>query len=347
MDLVNDAAPAAANDLPASAPAEPSAPAPTIADTMASVWEKHNPPRENGRFAPKDGAEPVADGQQAEPQAGDKVSTDQPAKAASEPAQPAIEAPHSWSAEMKAKWAALPPDAQTYIAQRERDAHQAITRAGEQVKQFEPIRGVIEQHADLFQRHGIAPADGIGRLLAAERLLESNPRAAIEQIARAYGVDLSGAPPTPESQTIAELRHKLAQIEGTLTSQAREAQQAQQADLARSIEAATKGLAHYDEVRSIMAGLITSGAIQEGPVEQMVKAAYDMAVYAKPELRERIQKDQRAQEEAKAKADAEKRAADARKAASLNVKSNTGSAPAKPLTIRQTMEAVAEKAGLT
>ena len=342
-DLVNEAAPAVAN--------EPAAPAveapPSMVDTMSAVWDKHNPPRENGKFAPKEAAEPAAEGQPAEPQAGDKSSTDQPAKVEPEPAQPAIEAPHSWSAEMKAKWAALPPEAQTYIAQRERETHQAITRAGEQIKQFEPIRGVIEQHADLFQRAGVAPADGIGRLLAAERLLERDPRAAIEQIARAYGVDLSGAPQTPESQTIAELRHKLAQIEGTLTSQAQQAQQAQQADLARSIEAASKDLPHFEEVKPLVAGILSAGAVPEGDVPAMIRAAYDMAIHAKPEIRERIQKDQRAQEEAKAKAEAEKRAADARKAASLNVKSNTGSAPARPMTIRQTMEAVAEKAGLT
>ena len=338
-DLVNEAAPAAANDLPASAPAEPGAPEPTISDTMASVWDKHNPPRsEAGRFVAKDAAEPALEGV--------AKTTDQPASAEPEPAQPAIEAPHSWSAEMKAKWAALPPDAQTYIAQRERETHQAITRAGEQIKQFEPIRGVIEQHAETFQRNGLAPADGINRMLAVEQFLQRDPRAAIVEIARAYNIDLSGALP-PQDQTITALQNEIAQLRGELHGDKRAAQAARDADLARSIEVASKDLPHFEEVRAIVAGLISSGAVPEGEVGIMIKTAYDMAVHAKPDIRERIHKDQRTQEEAKAKADAEKRAADARKAASLNVKPGTGNAPAKSMSIRETMAAVAERHGYT
>jgi nitric oxide reductase activation protein len=57
-----------------------------------------------------------------------------------------------------------------------------------------------------------------------------------------------------------------------------------------------------------------------------MKDAYDMAVWARPDLRERILADQRKAEDAKREADARKAAEDARKRA-VSVKSNPSMSP--------------------
>lgn len=51
-----------------------------------------------------------------------------------EPDLPAIEAPHSWKAEEKAKWDSLPREVQEIVARRETEAARAITAKSEEAK---------------------------------------------------------------------------------------------------------------------------------------------------------------------------------------------------------------------
>lgn len=320
---------------------------PTVAETMGAVWDKLNPPREAGKFVAQDAAQPTSEAAETPAKEAGTEATDQPATAAPDQAKPAIEAPASWSAEMKAKLSTLPPehaDIVRYAAQRDKEQADAISRMGQTVKQYEPIRSVVEQNAEVFRRNGVQPAEGVARMLAVESYLQTNPRAAIAELARAYGVDLGNAAPTPESEHVTRLERQVAQIEGKLTSQERAAQEAREADLSRAIETASKDLPHYEEVKSIIAGLLLSGEIPEADPAVMIKAAYERAVYAKPETRQRLQDEQRKADEAKSKAEAEKKAADARKAASLNAR-GSGASPTKPASMRDSMMAVADKHG--
>ncbi len=283
---------------------------------LRSIWDKRNPPRENGRFAPRNQPETAAEGAtEAKPVA------DQTAETATEQAKPAIEAPISWSAEQKAKWASLPPETQAYIAQRDKDSHEAISRAGQQIKAFEPVSKVIEQFAHVFQKNGLQPHDGIARMLAVNEMLESNPRAAIAEIARAYGVDLSGQGEqnaNPENQRIAELEARLAKTESHLTAQQRQQLNAENAALARDIADFAKDKPHFEAVRKVMAGLMQSGAAET------MQEAYDNAVYADPTIRQSLLADEQAKAEAKRKAEEAERVKAAKKAAGVNVKSSPG-----------------------
>jgi len=174
---VQDAAPAAAPEV------EQPAVDTTDADLRA-IWDKHNPARdETGRFASRTPAV------EAEPPA-EEISGQTPEPEATEPAKPAIDAPHSWPAEMKQRWASLPPEAQEYIARRESEVHQQITRMGQQVKGFEPVARLVEQQKGTFERLGMTPEQGLGLLFQAQRALEENPVAAIHKLAADFGVDL-------------------------------------------------------------------------------------------------------------------------------------------------------------
>lgn len=309
-----------ANEIVNNEPAETAAP--SIDDDLRGIWDKHHQPRENGRFVAKNPTEQPA----VEAEAPVTENAVQTAETVVEQAKPAIDAPISWTAEQKAKFASLPPDTQAYIAQRDKESHEAITRAGQQIKAFEPIGKVVEQFAHVFQKNGLQPHDGIARMLAVNEMLEANPRNAIEQIAKAYGVNLQGMTDeqnaSPESQRIAELEARLAKQESHLTAQLRQKQEAEEQALAREIADFAKDKPHFETVRKVMAGLMNSGAAET------MQDAYDRAIYADPTIRQSLQVEAQKAAEEKRKAEEAERVAKAKKAAGVNVKGSPANAAA-------------------
>jgi hypothetical protein len=353
-DLETGAAPAA-TDTAAIAnvqTAEPTNVMESIEQSMSAAYDKINPPRETtGQFkgaekpaeTPAEGAEPSDPAQELKDQ--------NPAETVVEPPKvAAIDAPLSWSAEMKAKFASLPPDAQSYIAQREGEAHKRISELGQQVKAIEPIRSVVEHYRETFQRNGLEPADGIARMLSVETMLEQDPVGAIHQIAKAYGVDLSGSQsatqePGQESGEVRALKTKISQLErmvgetaSKVTARERSEQEREQTELASTIEKFSKDKPHFEAVRTVMAGLMTSGAAET------LEDAYDMAIHANKSIRASIEAESRKEAETKAAEEAKKKATDAKKLGSLNVKSSSAS-PAKRGSWEQTLREVGERIG--
>lgn len=294
--------------------------APSIDDELRSIWDKRNPHRDDsGKFAARNPVEPSPDlgTDNTAPNA------DQSAEKVIEQANPAIDAPISWSAEQKAKWASVPPDLQAYIAQRDKESHDAISRAGQEVKAYEPIRRVIEQFQGAFQRNGLQPHDAFARMMAVEDMLAQNPRAAIEQIAKAYGVNLQGQTEqaaNPADPRVAELEAELGKVKSYLTSQQRQRHDAEQAEIAREIADFAKDKPHFEAVRSIMAGLMNASP------DMTLADAYERATYADPTIRQAILADEATKAEAKRKEEEAKRVKDAKKAAGVNVKGSPGQA---------------------
>ena len=292
---------------------------PSMDESLRDIWNKRNPDREtNGRFLAKNSTESATD-----PAAPVTENAVQTAETAQEQAKPAIDAPISWTAERKAEFASLPPTLQEYISQRDKESHEAITRAGQQIKAFEPIRGVIEQFAPVFQKNGLQPHEGIARMMAVNEMLEANPETAIREIAKAYGVNLSGQTEQnaePASREVAELKAELARVKSHLTAQDRQREAAANETLAREIADFAKDKPHFESVRKVMAGLMSSGAAET------MQEAYDRAVYADPTIRQSILADQQKANEEKRKAEEAERVKAAKKAAGVNVKSS----PAHP-----------------
>lgn len=67
--------------------------------------------------------------EEADPNVNDEIPDEE-----AEPDQPAIDPPHSWTAEDKAKWGDLPREAQEIIARRETEVARAITAKSEEAK---------------------------------------------------------------------------------------------------------------------------------------------------------------------------------------------------------------------
>jgi len=347
----------------------------SIDDTMEAAWAKlqvNNAERgEKGRFVAKDGIAKALTGEPADnkdteagaidPAAADTAtkSTDQAPKAKDEPASPAIDPPLSWSADMKAKFAALPPEVQTYVAQRDKETHEAISRYGQQVKEYEqrvkgyePLDQLVLANKDMLAQRGVSPAQAFSLLLGAQSRLDADPVGGLIQIADGYGIDLrpalqqGGVMQPAQDPRVPHLEAQLREMQNRLSSQESMAHERVKAEheaklthVQKQIDDFAKDKAYWSEVQDDVmheVQVIKAQAPDRPPLEVLAEA-YDRAIWANSRVRERIQQDQRKADEDKRKAEAEAKAKAARAANSVNVKSGSPGAPS-PKTIDDTLE---------
>ena len=224
---------------------------------------------------------------------------------------------------------------QQYIAQRETEAHSQISRLGQQVKALEPVAKTLEQYRPTFERNGMDYASGIDALLAAQAMLDVNPRAAILEIARTYGVDLGAEPtqseagPTRETLAmqakIAELERQIAETRTDVVStKQREAEQ-RQAALQSEVEAFAKANPYFTDVEADIALMIPVVRAQSPELSerQILEVAYKFATRVNDGTFAKIEADRKAKEAAEAK----KKADEAKKVSSMNVKTGVTARP--------------------
>ena len=325
---------------------EVASPEPTVAETPAvqetaqpfdggndaelmAVWEKHNPPRGvDGKFAPRTAVEG-----QSEPPAAE-LEGQAPEAAKAEPEIPAIPAPNSWPAEMKAKWDTLPPDAREYIAKRESEAHSQISRMGQQVKALEPVVNVLEQNRSVFERNGLNYQDGINALLRAQVALETNPVAAIQQLAQAYGVDLGSF---AGGQTEGSASHQVAALQAQVMNLQRQLQEtssrvmsreqqeaaAQQQALEAQVSDFLKDKNDFEALENEIVSLIPAIRSRNPGMsaKDILAQAYEQAQWLNPEARARKLEADRKAAEAKASEEAKRKATEAKRIGQTNVRS--------------------------
>lgn len=312
---------------------------------------------DDGKFAPKDGnisppkakeappapqaeakdAKPVESKTDQQPEAG-KV---EPAK----PQPPAIDAPASWSAEMKAKWAALPSEAQQYVAQREQEAHSKISQLGQYAKQMEPVREVLDAHQAYLRNVPMPPTQLLNKLLDASRRLDTGDAVGvIRELIQNYRVDPftlidDGATQQQSSPEVARLERELAQMRAEQQQwrsereqQVKSAEEAKLNALYSEVDQFAKDKADWS---TLQADIIANvAAIREAKPQasnaEVLQDAYDRARWANPVTRAKMQQELQAQADAKRIEEAKKAAASATTANKLNVGGSrpTQSAPA-------------------
>jgi len=296
------------------------------------------PRDESGRFASKE--------QEAEPETVEATeeTTDQPQSEEQEPSEEtpqAIEVPNSWSADVAAKWDDLPPDLQEYIAGREGDSHKQITQQGTELKDYQPIREVIDHFGPML--NGREPAAFVGELFQAAQQLETNPKTAIEYLANAYGVDLAQFVPSQTTDAIddewadpaiKQLQTQVSQLGDLLTAQNQtssaattQQHQAQVAEAERVVSDFAKDKPHWEAVEAGV-GRRIDFLRQTRPYassETLIEAAYEEEIWANPEVRQAILEDGKAKEAETRKVEAEKKQQQAKTMAAVNVGSETSS----------------------
>jgi hypothetical protein len=357
LEDANGAAPvadAASTAAPISeAPAESAAP--SIRDTMAAVLKKYPVQGDDGRFEsrfPRD--EPATDAAPDKAAPAAVETSDQPETLQAETAPaPSIEPPASWSADVKAKWAALPPDVQAYIAKREGEAHQAITQAGAKLKGYEGLDAVIGPRRDALRASWGDEGAAIKQLFDLSDFATRDPAGFVQWFASQNRVDLSRLTTAPANAALADpqvaaLQHEIQTIKSNLTQQ----QMAQMdADIRRFADAKGDDGAplrpHFDEVKAEMGRLIQAGiaATLEDAYAKAIRT--NDAVWAKVQAEEAAKRAKaEADKQAKAREEAARAAKEAQRSASVNVRATGGvsGSPARAQTMRETMEAVARRA---
>jgi hypothetical protein len=310
----------------------------SIADSLRAAWDASEatteptttdtdpaPSREDGRdergrFAAKQAAEAAA----ADPETAATAPTEPPAPTEPEtPAVPVAEAPQHWAAADKELFAKLPPDGQKFLVERHKAMEGDYTR---RMQEIAPLRKAAEQWQPYLQQMNATPEQAFTGLLQAEYQLRTGTpeqkQALFQQWAQDYGITLGQtAQPPAEDQYIdpqvAALKQEIAEMKAWRSSRDQaEAQQRQQEEqkqrqtlqstissfATEKTEAGAPAHPHYEAVRDTMAALIGSHQAPD------LKTAYDMAVWARPDLRQHLISAQqeaavkKAAEEAKAKA---------------------------------------------
>ena len=233
--------------------------------------------------------------------------------------------PEGWPSDANLAWDRLPKAAQDALRADLDAGRITIGKPAQGPTAPDPVREVVKAYEPEISRRGMAPEQAVKVLFEAQRALDENPVAALIQLARSYGVDpatlalTNGAQATQQIDPInRELQREIETLKTYLTQQ--------QIDAFTSTKTTDGAPAypHFEQVRHTMAGIF------QGGLAGSLKDAYDMAVWARPDLRERILADQRKAEEAEAR----KAAEDARKRA-VSIRSNpsitTSAAPAGTL----------------
>ena len=348
----NSAAPVA--DVASDAAPISEAPAPSIRDTMAEVLAKYPTRGDDGKFESRfPDTDTATDAAPSEAAPAATETTDQPETKTVETAPaPSIDPPSSWSAEVRAKWAALPPDLQSYIAKREGEAHQAITQAGAKLKGYEALEPIIGPRRQALAATWGSEAAALQQLFHLSDMATNDPQGFLQWFAEQNRLDLSRLSTAPVAARnadpqVATLERELHAIKSTISQQQ---QQALDADIRRFADATApdgKPLRpHFNDVRAEMGRLINAG------IAETLDDAYAKAIRTNDAVWAKVQAEEAAK---RASADAEraakereqraKAAKEAARAASVNVRA-TGSvsgSPARPTDMRETMAAIARK----
>jgi hypothetical protein len=202
-------------------------------------------------------------------------------------------APSSWKNTAKAKFATLDPEIQQEVLRRESDFHkgteqykQAASFGQEMHRALTPYSQTLQQ----LQNNGISASAAISGLLNTDHVLRSGTpdqkREAVAKIVQAYGVDMSQALPYIDPQ-VQQYQQEIAQRDQHIQQLSQSQAQREQGELNSHIEQAKQGKEHFDLVRNEMAALLQAGPARD------INDAYEMAIWARPDLRQGLLAKQR------------------------------------------------------
>lgn len=225
--------------------------------------------------------------------------------------QQAIKPPDAWSPAAKAKFAQLDPEIQQEVLRREAEVHKGFTAQDEHRNLGKQIDRVIAPYMPLIRQESGDPVKAVESLLqTAYTLRTANPvqkQDLLIGIANQYGIDLNAVfnrlagGQSQVNPQVAQLEQRVAQLQQQLTQGSAQAQQAEEAQIAQTIErfASDPKNTFYADVKAEMAALLRAGRAKD------LQEAYDMACWARPDIRPHLlqQQDQQRASDLKAKAD--------------------------------------------
>lgn len=279
--------------------------------------------------------ENTAESQADEPAPSDKAEKAADAPPAEESDQPeVVPAPVGWSDEDRAHFAALPPELQKVVLRRESEREKALSQKSQEFadhkRRLDALDKVISPHRQTWELNGLTEEQALGRLFAAQKLLSERPEQALAYLARQHGVDLARlSQPRPAANGAPvnnQLLQRLERLEGTLSKADQARISEQQGQIERTIQSWSAETGkdgqplrpHFEAVHDHMTQLLPMIRQREPGIAHvdMLNKAYDMAVYANPDVRQVLLDAQARSDQARKAAEARHKAEAARKASS-------------------------------
>ena len=200
-----------------------------------------------------------------------------------------LEPPEDWTALQKERFANVPKDAQEFMLDSYKDFQAGFTRKTQEIaqtrRQFEAIQDALAPYEQEFTRAGLDHAGAVRQLAHWHSALRSNPREAIQALAKTYGVEFEPDQDQEIDPAFQTLRSEIGDLKNTITRQQAEARQSEQNQILAEIQAfkeATDGKGnlshpHFDLVQDDIAALFNAGIVERGNLS----VAYDKAVMLK------------------------------------------------------------------
>jgi hypothetical protein len=243
------------------------------------------------------------------------------------PAEPTevITAPNSYKQEYKDSFNQLPPEWQKYLATREKEVEQGLSKAR---NQYSWVDKVYNDRREALAAQGYNSAqDYINDLVLISDALAKDPTATLEALRSNYGVEANGQENNALQRQLMALQQTVNQQQSYLNAQRQESiMNALNAFMNAKDESGNAKHVYFDDVRDEMVALLKSGLAKD------YEDAYNQAVWRVESVRNKMIA-------AQAKAELEQKTATAQKAktAAFEPTSKTEGTP-KKLSLREELE---------
>jgi hypothetical protein len=252
--------------------------------------------------------------------------------------------PQAWSADLDDLWKSLPPERQEFFAKWEGDRHQKITQLGERAAAAEKFSAIIERHRQVIGQN--QPEQEIESLFQTKAALLRDPEGTIRQLAQQLGVNLGNTPqhaPANQEQLAQEAMRHLDSMLG------HHQQQQMQVYQQRSAKAWEKFWSDKSDHRQDFEKAVAE-EIQSIPYDpdlsltEVCKMAYERVLKLNDGLRAKVEGPKAKEAAAKQAAEEKRKADEARRLASLNVRSQSGTSPRSARSIEAELEDAYDRA---
>lgn len=294
---------------------------PPAADPAKDAAAEQRARDEQGRFAKSGEAVQAPKPDPKTPQASAVPAVAPVAEATRQPRTNAP--PPSLRATAKAEWNTYPPVVREEMWRLEESVQNAKAEWAPKAERLNRLDAILAPRAERFRSVGVSEDQAVGQLMAAQDYLDRDPINAIAHLARMYGVDLRGyaqgggqqqaqqAQPGQLHPAIQQaIQQAVEPLKSALTQQQQQSEHATRSGYNDQVQAFASDPAnvYFENVRGEMGELIRSGLAKDLP------DAYQKAVWANPEIRPLMLKQQQDQSAAQAQEAARAKAAQARHA---------------------------------
>lgn len=220
---------------------------------------------------------------------------------------PTDDAPASWRAPVKSKWAGLDPEVRQEIQRRERETTKVLSESTNARQLASSLQEIVTPFAARFQALGISPLKAFQNLVQADYQLATGTKhqraQLVAKLIKDYDVDVGELDGVLAGQTSPQARDEdritrlleqhLGPVKQKLQTYEQREQQAiheQEAAFAQQIEtmaSTPKDYPHFDAVRDAMADLVEISARRGVTLD--LKTAYNRAVAADPQLAAQVE----------------------------------------------------------